>query len=123
MSTVNGMQRTTQVRGNYAKSVAEKREDVKMTHSSSEPTTRLAHFAKIATGIFVVTRMPSPALIRTTRLALGLTQVQAGELVGCATQVKASGRKDCKTWRAWESGEREMPAAKWELFQIKTKGK
>ncbi len=111
MSTVNGMQRTTQVRGNYAKSVAEKREDVKMTHSSSEPTTRLAHFAKIAAGIFVATRMPSPTLIRTTRLSLGLTQQQSGELVWASA----------RTWRAWEAGFRVMPGSKWELFQIKTR--
>lgn len=56
--------------------------------------------------------MPNPALIRTTRLSLGLTQQQAGELVGATA----------RAWRAWESGFRVMPVSKWELFQIKTKG-
>lgn len=57
--------------------------------------------------------MPSPTLIRTTRLALGLTQQQAGALVGAST----------RAWRAWEAGFRVMPGSKWELFQIKTQGK
>ena len=55
--------------------------------------------------------MPSPTLIRTTRLALGLTQSQAGAIVGASA----------RTWRAWEAGFRVMPGSKWELFQIKTK--
>ena len=64
---------------------------------------------------------PTPEEIRELRAALGLTQVQAGELVGCSIQATAAGRKDCKTWRAWESGARVMPSAKWELFLIKTR--
>lgn len=55
--------------------------------------------------------MPSPATIRASRLSLGLTQEQAGE------KVDASAR----AWRAWESGFRVMPRAKWELFNLKTK--
>ena len=55
--------------------------------------------------------MPSPTLIRTTRLAIGLTQQQAGELVGASA----------RAWRAWEAGFRVMPEAKWELFNLKTK--
>lgn len=54
--------------------------------------------------------MPSPSTIRTTRLSLGLTQSQAGELVGASA----------RAWRAWEAGARVMPGAKWELFLIKT---
>ena len=54
---------------------------------------------------------PSPSTIRATRLALGLTQAQAGELVGASA----------RTWRAWEAGFRVMPGSKWELFQIKAK--
>ena len=57
--------------------------------------------------------MPSPDTIRTTRLSLGLTQAQAGAVVGASA----------RTWRAWEAGARVMPESKWELFQIKTKGK
>ena len=56
--------------------------------------------------------MPSPSTIRTTRLSLGLTQQQAGELVGASA----------RTWRAWEAGFRVMPGSKWELFLIKTQG-
>lgn len=54
--------------------------------------------------------MPSPTLIRTSRLALNLTQSQAGAIVGATA----------RSWRAWESGFRVMPGSKWELFQIKT---
>lgn len=55
--------------------------------------------------------MPSPETIRTSRLALGLTQQQAGALVGASA----------RAWRAWESGFRVMPGSKWELFNLKTK--
>lgn len=55
--------------------------------------------------------MPSPADIRASRLSLGLTQAQAGELVGASA----------RAWRAWEAGFRVMPGAKWELWEIKTK--
>lgn len=48
--------------------------------------------------------------IRKARLALGLTQEQAGEVIG-ATR---------RAWQDWELGQRNMPRAKWELFQIKT---
>ena len=56
--------------------------------------------------------MPSPADIRSSRLSLGLTQAQAGELVGAAR----------RTWQNWELGVVPMPSAKWELFRIKTGG-
>ena len=52
---------------------------------------------------------PSPSTIRQARLSIGLTQRQAGELIGASA----------RAWRAWESGFRVMPGAKWELFQIK----
>ncbi len=54
--------------------------------------------------------MPSPSTIRESRISLGLTQQQAGELVGAST----------RTWRAWEAGFRVMPGSKWELFLMKT---
>ena len=54
--------------------------------------------------------MPSPSTIRASRLSLGLTQQQAGELVGASA----------RAWRAWEAGFRVMPGSKWELFTIKT---
>lgn len=55
--------------------------------------------------------MPSPTLIRTSRLALNLTQAQAGAIVGATA----------RAWRAWEAGFRVMPESKWELFNLKTK--
>ena len=55
--------------------------------------------------------MPSPATIRAARLSLGLTQSQAGALVGVTD----------RAWRYWERGERVMPSSAWELWQIKTK--
>lgn len=55
--------------------------------------------------------MPSPADIRASRLSLGLTQAQAGGLVGVTD----------RAWRYWEAGRRTMPVGIWELFQLKTK--
>lgn len=57
--------------------------------------------------------MPSPTEIREARHRAGLTQAQAGEIIG-ATR---------RAWQEWEGGRRNMPPAKWELFQIKVKGK
>jgi len=60
--------------------------------------------------------MTPPALseIKAARNAAGLTQTQAGALVGVSK----------RTWVAWESDEnkpshRNMPYAKWELFLFK----
>ena len=55
--------------------------------------------------------MPNPSTTRQARLSLGLTQQQAGELVGASA----------RAWRSWEAGYRVMPPAKWELFLIKTR--
>jgi DNA-binding XRE family transcriptional regulator len=55
--------------------------------------------------------MPSPAEISEARHHAGLTQEQAGAVIG-ATR---------RTWQNWENGTRNMPPAKWELFQIKVK--
>lgn len=57
--------------------------------------------------------MPSPTEIKEARRKAGLTQEQAGALVGAPSK---------RTWQDWEAGKRNMPAAKWELFNIKTKG-
>ena len=54
---------------------------------------------------------PTKEQVRTSRLSLGLTQSQAGALVGVTD----------RTWRYWESGFRAMPGSKWELFNLKTK--
>lgn len=55
---------------------------------------------------------PEPDEIRAARLAAGLTQRQAGEVIGAAE----------RTWQDWERGERNMPPAKWELFRIRVGG-
>lgn len=54
--------------------------------------------------------MPNPEQVRSARLSLGLTQSQAGALVGVTD----------RAWRYWERGERVMPKGMWELFLIKT---
>lgn len=54
-------------------------------------------------------KSPSPAKIRAAREKAELTQTEAGELIGAKL----------RTWQDWESGARNMPAAKWELFQLK----
>jgi DNA-binding transcriptional regulator YiaG len=53
---------------------------------------------------------PTPTKIKSSREAAGLTQAQAAALVH-STQ---------RSWQKWESGERRMLAAVWELFEIKT---
>lgn len=51
---------------------------------------------------------PSPQQIRAARGSM--TQTAAGAVIGAAL----------KTWQAWEAGTRSMPAAKFELFMLKT---
>lgn len=52
---------------------------------------------------------PSPEAIRAAREAAGLTQMQA------AARLHAN----LTSWQRWESGERKMHPAMWELFLIK----
>jgi transcriptional regulator with XRE-family HTH domain len=52
---------------------------------------------------------PTPEDLRTARLAAGLTQRQAGELIHSA-----------RSWEAWESGRFNMHPALLELFLLKT---
>jgi putative transcriptional regulator len=54
---------------------------------------------------------PAPEDIRAARLAAGLTQTAAGELLHTAL----------RTWQQWEAGDRKMHLAMWELFSIKSK--
>jgi DNA (cytosine-5)-methyltransferase 1 len=55
---------------------------------------------------------PTPAEVRAARDAAGMTQGAAGSLV----------HVDLRSWQRWESGERGMSPAHWELFQIKSRG-
>jgi len=50
-----------------------------------------------------------PSALYAARLACGLTQQHAGELV----------HTGYRTWQDWESGRRRMPAAAAELFLLK----
>jgi len=52
---------------------------------------------------------PSPDSIRQMRVAAGLTQEQAGALVGVAR----------RTWQDWERGQRRMQPGLFELFNLK----
>ena len=54
---------------------------------------------------------PTPEQIRAARQSANLTQTQAAELI----------YKQRLAWARYESGDREMDPALWELFQIKTK--
>jgi DNA-binding XRE family transcriptional regulator len=56
--------------------------------------------------------MPSPDQIREARHRAGLTQEQAGAVIGASR----------RTWQNWENGTRNMPGAKWELFNLKMQG-
>ena len=56
---------------------------------------------------------PDPEDVRAARQAAGLTQEKAAEIIG-ATR---------RAWQEWEGGRRNMPPAKLELFQIKTREK
>lgn len=58
-----------------------------------------------------VEQLTDPAEIRSARVAAGLTQRAAGELVGGTA----------RTWQDWEHGQRAMPAAARELFLIKSR--
>lgn len=51
-----------------------------------------------------------PEKIKQARIDAGLTQSQAAELI----------YKNIRTWQQWEKGDREMDAAFFELFKIKT---
>jgi len=52
---------------------------------------------------------PAPDEIRAAREAASLSRAQAAALVFCKT----------RAWDRWETGERKMHPAMWELFNIK----
>ncbi|MBU2734275.1 helix-turn-helix transcriptional regulator [Acidithiobacillus caldus ATCC 51756] len=54
-------------------------------------------------------RNPTPEEIRKVRLAAGLTQRQAAELIHSTTSA----------WESWEQGLRRMHPGLWELFLLK----
>ena len=52
---------------------------------------------------------PTPADVKSARLAAGLTQKQAAAVI----------YKDIRAWQRYESGDRHMDAALYELFLLK----
>lgn len=57
----------------------------------------------------VQTGTPDAETVRAARIDAGLTQEQAADIV----------HVDVRSWKYWESGERPIPAARWELFTLK----
>lgn len=57
-----------------------------------------------------IKRAVTPAEVRADRLAVGLTQDQAGRLLMVTRHY----------WYKWESGERNIPGAKWALWRMLT---
>lgn len=55
-------------------------------------------------------KSPTTLEIKQARIDVGLTQTQAAELI----------YKSIRTWQQWEKGDREMDAAFFELFKIKS---
>ncbi len=60
------------------------------------------------TPINLLLPTPSPEDIKAARARAGLTQTQAGAMVGVAM----------RTWQDWEAGIAPMPRAIWSLFSI-----
>lgn len=54
---------------------------------------------------------PTPEQVKAARESAGLSQADAATLVGSNSYQR---------WYEWETGKRNMPAAKFELFLIKT---
>ena len=71
-----------------------------------------ASSASAPTRDSLATITPTPAQIRAARMLACQSQEQAAELV------HVTGR----AWRRWESGEREISGAAWELYLIKALG-
>jgi transcriptional regulator with XRE-family HTH domain len=65
---------------------------------------------------------PSGAELKSARLAAGLSQVEAAELMGYPVQVGSRGGMQSRTWQALESSndDRNMPGPVFALFQLLT---
>ena len=55
---------------------------------------------------------PPPDEIRAFRIRARITQATAASMIHATL----------RAWEDWEQGRRNMPAAKWELFLLKTRG-
>lgn len=69
-------------------------------------------------------KLPTPdgAQLKAARLAAGLSQVEAAELMGYPVQAGSRGGLQSRTWQALESATdgRQMPAPVFALFQLLT---
>lgn len=65
---------------------------------------------------------PSGAELKSARLAAGLSQVQAAELMGYPVQAGSRGGMQSRTWQALESStdDRNMPGPIFALFLLLT---
>lgn len=69
--------------------------------------------------------MPSPSgeALKAARLAAGLSQVEAAELMGYPVQAGSRGGLQSRTWQALESSSdpRNMPGPVFAMFQLLTR--
>lgn len=54
---------------------------------------------------------PTAQEVKDARMAVGMSQLEAAQLVGHASY---------QTWNYWENGHRTIPAASWALFLLAT---
>ena len=66
--------------------------------------------APVAEPAAPVPASPSSEQVKEARLKAGLSTEKAGALL----------YRTARNWQQWEAGERQMDAALWELFRIKT---
>ncbi|MBG6078194.1 hypothetical protein IWX85_004048 [Polaromonas sp. CG_9.11] len=68
--------------------------------------------------------MPAPSgeKLKAARMAAGLSQVQAAELMGYSLQAESRGGVQCRTWQALESAtdDRNMQGAIFAMFLLLT---
>ena len=78
----------------------------------------------IATPVLPPLTMPSPSgdQLKAARLAAGLSQVQAAELMGYSVQAGSRGGLQSRTWQAMESpsGDRNMQGPVFAMFLLLT---
>ncbi|HEX5806422.1 MAG TPA: XRE family transcriptional regulator [Macromonas sp.] len=66
---------------------------------------------------------PSGEQLKAARMAAGLSQVEAAQLMGYALQTGSRGGAQSRTWQAFESaaGDRAMPGPVFALFLLLTR--
>jgi len=77
--------------------------------ASAQRTARTQHRRNDGGGR-VPSKCPAPDQVKAARIAAGLTQLQAGEIL----------HTNVRVWQQWEYGETQMHPAFFELFMLKT---